>query len=221
MYLVPRGGTRLRSASRIPRTTPPRRTCAPPPKHSAPWTVDPIRLPPFLRLRPCISARSRRAIGASLAFLAHFPFPVSSQLPFFQSIIRNPIGPGQRQRAQGPLPRPQHAARRLPRAQHAARRPPRRGAIEGSAADAEAGDARAPSSPPPTPAPALAPPHLPTHGLRKASDLLKARDSTGEGRRGVRDLEPLGALKFGRTVRAGVMSSASVYTRDLRGSPKE
>ncbi|KAJ7824305.1 hypothetical protein B0H14DRAFT_3874901 [Mycena olivaceomarginata] len=135
-----------------------------------------VRLPPFVRLRPYISARPRRAIGASLALLAHFPFPVSSHLSLFQSVLRNPSGPGQQQRARGPLPRRQHAARR----------PPRRRAIEVSAADAEAGDARAPSSPPPTPltplAPALALPRLPTHGLRKASDLPKARDSTGEGR---------------------------------------
>ncbi|KAJ7759293.1 hypothetical protein B0H14DRAFT_385059 [Mycena olivaceomarginata] len=42
--------------------------------------MDPIRLAP-LRLRPCISARPRRAIGASLASLAHFPVPRIFPLP--------------------------------------------------------------------------------------------------------------------------------------------
>ncbi|KAJ7824317.1 hypothetical protein B0H14DRAFT_2824157 [Mycena olivaceomarginata] len=56
-------------------------------------TMDPIRLPPFLRLRPSICARPRRAIGASLALLAHFPVPVSSHLPLFQSYSGTPSAP--------------------------------------------------------------------------------------------------------------------------------
>ncbi|KAJ7819632.1 hypothetical protein B0H14DRAFT_3473003 [Mycena olivaceomarginata] len=56
-------------------------------------TMDLIRLPPFLRLRPCISARPWCAISASLAFLAHFPFSVSSHLPLFQSILQDPHQP--------------------------------------------------------------------------------------------------------------------------------
>ncbi|KAJ7669111.1 hypothetical protein B0H14DRAFT_1035154 [Mycena olivaceomarginata] len=153
-----------------------------------------------------------------LALLAHFPFPISSHLPLFQSILRTPSA-RTNDSARGPLPRPQHATRR----------PPRRRAIEGSA-DAEAAcsppthtihTAPAPASAPAPANPALAPLHLPTHGLRKASDLPKARHSTGKGR--VRDLGPfgphlgpLGALKFGR---AGLCHLC--YTRDLRGSPKE
>jgi hypothetical protein len=165
--------------------------------------MDPIRLRPRRDLCE-VTARRRRLLSIARTL----PLPRIFSLPPLQTIRWNPIGPGQRQRARGPLPRSQQAARR----------PPRRCAIEGSAADAEVGDARAPSLPPPASHPRAA------KGVRPT----KSSPFHGESRRGVRDLGPfghfgphlglLGALKFGRV---GVMSSASVYTRDLRGGPKE
>ncbi|KAJ7767366.1 hypothetical protein B0H14DRAFT_2969096 [Mycena olivaceomarginata] len=191
MYLVPRGCTRLRSASRTPRTTPPRSALV---LGAAPslreltlhisisqtlGTMDLIRLPRFLPLRPCISARPWRAIGASLALLAYFPFLVSSYLPLFQSLLRNPIGPGQRQRAGEDLSLDHNTLHAdLPAV------PRSRAGGSGSAVDAEAASSSplTPFTPAAAPAAAPAPPHLPTHGLRKASDLPKSLQFHGGGR---------------------------------------
>jgi hypothetical protein len=155
IYLVPRGGRRLRSASRTPRMTPPsclvlRHPCANSRCISRSACVSRAiftycmlipHLPFFLSTHSASVSRlfsasasapaSLRGHGASFALLAHPPFPVSSRSPL-------PIHTPEPHRPRTTTAR----ARTSPRAQRAARRPPRRCAIEGSAADAEAPSGR-------------------------------------------------------------------------------